>query len=158
MADFPTTLPAPQVQGYDLTPDDPVLRTNMEAGAGRSRRQFTDVPQTCTLSWVLTEAQLALFEAWHKYTALDGSGWFQINLANGLGLQSMEARFKGVPKKSLHSAGGMNWQVSAQVQVRNAPMLTAAEMDVALAYPPDYLTYGAANLQTLIHSTLPGYW
>ena len=158
MATWPTYLPAPTVSGFESTSDDPLLRTQMESGAPRARVMFTAAPDNVTLHWVFTGVELALFEAWHKLEALNGSAWFSVNLPNGLGMQSVEARFKKPLRKSLR--GGMNWFVSGEVQVRNAPVMTQESLDVALAYDPNEIVYASPALYTLINTTLPsaGYW
>ena len=153
MASWPTYLPAPLVSGFDSTADDPILRTNMESGSPRTRRMFTAVPDNVTLSWVFTAAQMALFEAWHKLEAQDGAAWFSISLPNGLGMQSVEAKFSKPARKGLR--GGMNWNVSGEVQVRNAPTLTQEYLDVALAYDPDEIVYADPLFNTLVNTTLP---
>lgn len=158
MANWPTYLPAPMVSGFDSTADDPILRTNMEAGAPRTRRLFSAVPDNLTLSWVFTLAEMALFESWHKLEALDGAAWFSISLPNGLGMQSVEAKFSKPVRKGLR--GGMNWHVSGEVKVRNAPTMTQEYLDVALAYDPNEIVYGSSVLHALVNTTLPSanYW
>lgn len=157
MAVFPPTLPAPLIAGHEINPIDPILRTQMDAGVGRTRRQFTAVPDKTLLSWIFTEAELALFEAWHKFTALDGTAWFNINLPDGMGIVSREAQFSKPVKKI--PLGGRNWQVSGEVQVRNRTTLSALEMELALIYPPNDLSRASLLLHTLI-TTLPSpnYW
>lgn len=158
MATWPANLPAPLRSGYEINPEDPILRTQMDAGPDRVRRRFTAIPSRIPVSWRFTEAQLALFEAWHKHEALDGAAWFTISLANGLGISAMEARFTKPPKKPLLS--GMNWEVSAELEVRELPVMTQAYLDAALAYDPDDIVYGSPTLHTLVHTTLPSanYW
>lgn len=158
MATWPTYLPAPLRAGYEINPEDPILRTQMDAGPDRVRRRYTAIPSRIPVSWRLTEAQLALFEAWHKYEALDGAAWFTVSLVNGLGFQSMEARFAKPPKKALLS--GTNWEVSAELEVRALPVMTQECLDVALAYDPDSIAYGSPVLHTLVNTTLPSanYW
>lgn len=158
MATFPSTLPVPLRDGHESTAEDPVLHTDMQAGAPRTRRQFTAIPDNTVLSWVFTLAEMALFEAWHKYESLDGSAWFAIDLPNGLGMQTVDAKFKKPLKKAL--LGGMNWHVSGEVQVRSRTTITSAEMDVALAYSPNDITYASPVLHILLNSTLPtaNYW
>lgn len=158
MATWPTYLPAPLQSGYEINTDDPNLRTQMDAGPDRVRRRFTAIPSRVPVRWRFTESELALFEAWHKYEALDGSAWFTVNLANGLGIQAMEARFTKPPKKPLLS--GSNWEVQAELEVRTMPVMSAAELEVALAYDPNNIAYASPALHTLINTTLPSanYW
>lgn len=158
MATWPANLPAPLRRGYEINPEDPILRTQMDAGPDRVRRRFTAIPSRIPVSWRFTEAQFALFEAWHKLEALDGAAWFTVSLSNGLGFQAVEAQFTKPPKKVL--LGGANWEVSAELEVRALPVMTQEYLDVALAYEPDYIAYGSPVLHTLVHTTLPSanYW
>lgn len=158
MADWPTYLPAPLRNGFEINPEDPILRTQMDAGPDRVRRRFTAIPSRLPVSWKFTEAQLALFEAWHKLSMLDGSAWFTVNLPNGLGVSALDARFTKPPKKALLS--GKNWNVSAELEVRELPVMTQAYFDVALSYDPDDIVYGSPALHTLVNTTLPSanYW
>lgn len=158
MATWPTFLPAPLQSGYEINPDDPILRTQMDAGPDRVRRRFTAIPSSIPVKWRFSGAEMALFEAWYKHEALDGAAWFNVNLANGLGIQSMEARFTRPPKKPLLS--GSTWEVQAELKVRTMPVMSAAEMEVALAFNPNDLAYASPALHTLINTTLPSanYW
>lgn len=158
MAAYPDTLPAPLVAGYEINPEDPNLRTQMDAGPDRTRRRFSTIPSRVPVKWRFTLVQLALFDAWHKYTALDGSAWFTINLASGMGISALEAKFSKPPKKVMLS--GMSWEVSSELEVRTLPVLSQLEMDLALIYPPDELNYGSSALHTLTNTTLPqsNYW
>lgn len=153
MADFPSILPAPQITGYEINPEDPNLRTQMEAGPDLVRRRFTAIPSRIPVRWRFTQDQLALFEAWHKHTALDGSAWFNINLANGLGIQAMEARFTKPPKKPLLS--GLNWEVQAELEVRQPPVMSADHLEIVMAYGIDDLNYVNPLFNTLVQTTLP---
>ena len=127
---WPTQLPALLRAGYEINPEDPLIRTQMDAGPSRVRRRFTAIPSKVPGKWRMNQTQFAIFEAWHKYDLLDGAAWFTVNLANGQGIQAMEAHFTSPPKKTL--LGGMNWEVSAGLEVRVMPVMTEAELDIAL--------------------------
>jgi hypothetical protein len=131
MTAFPAKLPAPLIAGYEINPEDPNLRTQMDAGPDRVRRGFTSIPSRIPVRWRFTQSQLALFEAWHKYDAMDGSAWFTINLANGLGISSVDAKFTKPPKKTL--SPGMNWDVQSELEVRTLPVMTTIQYAAALA-------------------------
>lgn len=158
MASWPGFLPYPLQNGYAITQDEPILRTQMDAGPGRTRRRFTTSPARIPVKWRLTGAQLALFEAWHKLEALDGASWFSVSLINGLGVNQVDARFTAPPKKAL--VGGSVWEVQSELEVRELPVMTQAYLEAALAYGPDEIIYGSPVLHTLIHTTLPqaNYW
>src|SRR3546814_2554449 len=80
---WPTTLPLPSVEGYGLTPQEAVLRTDMESGPARQRRRFRQTPTRITVRWLFSEFEFALFEAWYKYHADEGGQWFEITLLGG---------------------------------------------------------------------------
>jgi hypothetical protein len=153
MPTWPSSLPAPLLTGYEINPEDPILRTQMDAGPDRVRRKFTAIPSRIPVRWRFTQAQFALFEAWHKLEALDGAAWFSIALANGLGFQTMEAKFVKPPKKAPLS--GMNWEVSAELEVRALPVMTQEYLDAALAYEPNEIVYADPLFNTLVNTTLP---
>ena len=83
---WPSTLPPPTVEGYGLSPQEAVLRTDMESGPARQRRRFRQTPTRISVRWMFTEFEFALFEAWYKYHADEGGQWFEITLLGGLGL------------------------------------------------------------------------
>lgn len=119
MATWPTTLPAPQLSGYQVAPVDPSIRTDMEFGAPRVRRRTLARNDRVQVSWTMTDAQFAAFRTWFDddAEAAGGSAWFYITLAVGqTGTDSVEARFTGPYQASL--LGGLNWSVSATLEVR----------------------------------------
>ena len=119
MVTWPTSLPAPQLPGYEITPDEAVLRTQIP-GPARMRQRFSSVPETGKAAWSRTTPELALFEAWHKHTLGDGAIWFSIDLANGQGIQAMTARFSSAVQKS--ALPGLNWTLSVDLEVRDVPV------------------------------------
>lgn len=119
MASWPSTLPAPLLSGYTLDPVDPVIRTDMEFGAARSRTRTKSRNDKLGAAWVFTDAQMAIFRVWYDNPAecAYGSAWFTISLALGeTGLDSCSARFASVWKAAL--LPGKAWQVSATLEVR----------------------------------------
>lgn len=129
MANWPSTLPAPQYAGYSLKPTQAFLRTNMDAGPARQRRRFSVVPTTVPVSFVLSEEGFATFQAWWHFTISDGAGWFNVSLLNGKGMTTCEARFTGAYESSLV---GRDWAVSGTLEVRAMPTLTEAELATRL--------------------------
>ena len=92
-ARFPDLLPLPLVEEYSITPNEAIIRTQMESGTARQRRRFDAVPSKITVKWYMNASQFSLFEAWYKYHAKEGAEWFAIKLLGGLGLIEQEARF-----------------------------------------------------------------
>jgi len=120
MATWPSTLPNPQSDGYQVKPVDQMVRTDMDSGAARQRRRTTARNDKVTLSWLFTDAQAAAFRTWFYDAttgAAGGSNWFTVTLALALGGQtSVEARFTGPCQ--INHIGGLQWHVTGEVEVR----------------------------------------
>lgn len=120
MAAWPSTLPAPLASGYGVKPVDQTVRTDMESGAARQRRRTTARNDKVTVSWVMTDAQAAIFRAWFEDDAAGAAGgaaWFGVVLMLGTGgAVSVEARFVKPPDLSLIAA--KLWTVSGELEVR----------------------------------------
>jgi len=120
MASWPGTLPNPLASGYSLAPMDQTIRTDMEVGSARVRRRSAQRVDTVSLSWRLTDAQLATYRAWFEDSSTGisgGASWFTISLPVGdTGYDSKTVRFIGTP--SVDALPGLNWQLSGQVEVR----------------------------------------
>lgn len=121
MATWPTSLPSPSLEGYGLTAGNPVIRTDMESGPARVRRRFTAAPDTVTLRFTFTDAQMAAFRTFWNTDAQQGAAWFYLTLRDGrsAGDVTREVRpTSGAFNASLLSTG--IWAVSFSVEVRNA--------------------------------------
>lgn len=118
MAAWPSTLPPPTTD-YKLAPVDPVVRTEMESGASRSRRRTRARNDHVSAVWKLKDAQMQIFRAWFDSDsgAAGGAAWFTIDLPTGDGgIQNVTAKFKKVFESSyLHR---LKWQVSAELEIR----------------------------------------
>jgi len=150
---WPATLPLPLIEGYGLTPQEAVLRTDMESGPARQRRRFRQTPTRITVRWLFSEFEFALFEAWYKYHADEGGQWFEITLLGGLGLLPHEARFT-----SQFEAGllfGPQWDVKGELEVRERPTLDEGALNLLLLMSIDDLYAMRDGMHSLVHTTLP---
>lgn len=124
MATFPGALPAPLLNGFSASPQDQVVRTQMEVGTARARRRSSAQIDRVNLQWLFTDAQMATFRTWFYQAAGSGgaamgTSWFTISLPVGqTGLTSVTARFLS-PYKAQGGAG-LLWTVSADLEVRYA--------------------------------------
>lgn len=120
MATWPSTLPPPLADGYQLQPTDQAIRTDMETGAPRVRRRTAARNDKLSLSWQFTDAEMAIFRAWYENDstgAAGGAGWFTSSVKIGTGgLVSLACRFSGVYQATYNP--GSSWRVTAQVEVR----------------------------------------
>ena len=61
---WPETLPPPRVEGYSLSPQPSLLRTEMETGAARHRLRSLTAHYQVQAEWRFSEFQFAVFDAW----------------------------------------------------------------------------------------------
>lgn len=119
MASWPTTLPAPRGNGYAIDPEEQVIRTQMEFGSARVRRQTFARVDSIKSNWLFTDAQMAIFRAWFESStgAAGGASWFDITLPTGDGgARLAQARFSTAP--AMAQNGRRFWQVTATLEVR----------------------------------------
>lgn len=119
MPAYPATLPAPVYDGYGLEPFDPVARSSIGTGRRAARERFATAPARVAVSWVFSEAEFAVFEAWFSRVALDGAAWFDIALADGKGMTTVSACFAAVWRFRATSGG---YAVTATLAVRRFPL------------------------------------
>jgi hypothetical protein len=150
---WPATLPLPSVEGYGVSPQEAVLRTEMESGPARQRRRFRQTPTRITVRWLFGEYQFALFEAWYKFHADEGGQWFEITLLGGLGLLPHEARFTRQFEARLLPA--RRWEVKGELEIRERPTLDEGAIGLLLESEPDALFVAVATLHRLVHVTAP---
>lgn len=155
--DFPVSLPSPTRAGYGIAPVPRVRRTAFELGNLRARRQSAAAPWRVDVRWRFTTAQQAVFDAWFTNDIAHGADEFYIDLANGLGMGTVTARFAAAPAITLR--GPQTWDVSATLRVGELPVMAADYLEAASTYNPNDIVAGAPLLHTLIHTTLPAsYW
>jgi hypothetical protein len=121
MATYPTTLPAPLSDGYQLNPVEQVIRTDMESGYARTRRRTTARIDKFSISFVYTSTQMDAFRDWFESSsgADGGAAWFDVTLITGDGSSvTVEARFTGMWQATYRDKG--LWQVVATIEVRYA--------------------------------------
>lgn len=154
MEQYPTILPKPMRDDYGIQPGEAVARTPMESGMARQRRRYMDVPATIPVVWKLTNGQMGLFDSWYVRKAREGASFFTIELLSPLGMSAHEARFKK-PYKA-EPISGLYWKVTAELEIRNRPVLSEEALDVALAEDTDGLIAAIDGVHALVHTTLPG--
>jgi len=112
--DYPTGLPAPLRSGYDINPENNIIRTQMVSGRARQRVAYTSIPAYADLSWLFTAQQAQLFESW---SAVVGGDWFSVSLKTPTGYAAIECRFTETPQGP-QLVGVDLWQYKAKVETR----------------------------------------
>lgn len=129
-------LSSPTIGGYGIEPQEGVARTDMDVGTARQRRRWTTTPTIFPVQFKFTRYQLAIFEGWYYNDAQEGAAWFNITLLSGLGLVTHEARFKGPyrsnPWNGSDDANAEWWRVTAQLEIRDRPVLDAGATAIVL--------------------------
>lgn len=114
--------PVPLVEGYQLNPVDPTIRTDMESGPPRARRTFYARNDKVNVSWLMSDSEMAAFRIWFDSDdgAAGGSRWFRTALTTGDGgvNQNAEARFASIWQAAPN--GVLRWKVTATLEVRYA--------------------------------------
>lgn len=119
MATWPSTLPAPLVDGYGVEPVAQTVASEMEAGSTRVRRRSAVQIDRVPVTWSLSDAQMATFRTWFYGDAAGGAAYFDVSLWVGkTGATAATARFLGAPKWAM--TGNHRWTVSGQLEVRYA--------------------------------------
>jgi len=126
--DYPAILPAPLRAGYNINPENNIIRTQMVSGRARQRVAYTSVPAYADLSWLFTALEGMIFES---FVAAAGGDWFMISIKSPIGYIAQECRFMESPQGP--QLVGVNlWSYKAKVELREKPSL---DPSYALYYP-----------------------
>ncbi|MBC44156.1 MAG: hypothetical protein CML19_18215 [Pusillimonas sp.] len=129
---YPSLLPAPRQSGYSIQPGEAVARTDMERGSARQRRTTLSATDEIKVQFLFSRYELSLFEGWYKHKADEGAAYFAIPLLTGMGMVTMQARFKRLEQER-PLPGKLFWTVDATLEVRDRPVLSEEAIDVALS-------------------------
>lgn len=119
MATWPSTLPAPDLSGYQVKRRNNLLRTEMEAGLARQRRNSVGVIYDASVTWRLTPAQKTVFDDFFENTIYSGAAWFDVSLTTDGVMRTFNARFMPATLKAV-ALPGMNWSISADLELQLA--------------------------------------
>lgn len=137
--DFPKQLPLPLREGYGLNHVSPFARTDMANGRAKQRRLFTSVPSMVPVSFLLTDTQAQIFQAWFAYEINDGTAWFNCTLDSDMGRKPYECRFTEM-YRGPQLVGRRLWRFEAELEVFERPLI-----------PKDWYLYG---LQFIEYSSI----
>lgn len=103
MATWPVTLPSLAV-GADLSQQDGVIRSPMDAGPSKVRRRFTSTVRYLSGTMVLTSAQKAALDTFFNTTVAGGALAFEYDDPTN-GFAGVAARFMAPPTFQLTVGG-----------------------------------------------------
>lgn len=116
MSTWPTTLPALNfphaAHNYQREPQDPTLRTPMDAGPAKVRRRYTAVPVTISFTTLLSDAQYATEQAFYNDTVKATGRFDWTDPAT-----QQTATFRYVTPTSAVAAGGGFWRATFNLEI-----------------------------------------
>jgi hypothetical protein len=121
---YPSSLPTPLRLGYGMNHASPMMRTELQSGRARQRRTYTSVPTIVDVSWLMSKAQAQIFEAWFKFTVMDGAEWFDCKLRTPLGLGEYYCRFAEM-YSGPELVGIEMWKFTAKLEIKDRQTLNA---------------------------------
>lgn len=143
--------------GYSYSGRESVIRTEFDTGHIRARRRFTAQKLLLGVSWRMTDAQMAIFDAWWYHDAELGAEWITgLTVRVAYVAETMTARFLAEPTRSL--IGGQLWEMSAQIEVDQPSRQSLSEYDSAVALAlqdADAWDADVAQLYEIIHTEYP---
>lgn len=152
---WPEMLPSPRVNNYSFTQEDNTVRSAMETGASRVRRRFTHPITKVNLQWIMGQDQFAYFESWFKYKLQSGAVWFRVEIFNGCGLNSVDARF--LKPYSVKLISHQHWEVSGNLEIREVAVISEEVLDLTLSMGlesrQNFVTL-SNDLHHLIHTSM----
>lgn len=120
---YPSGLPWPVREGYDINSVQPFRRTQLASGRARQRRTFVSVPSMFNVTWIFNgDGQVAAFEAWFRDVVQDGAAWFNAPLKTPIGEQMYVCRFTEMYRGPT-LVGLCAWRVSAVLELWERALL-----------------------------------
>jgi hypothetical protein len=91
---YPDSLPGIRASGFQSQYQNPVIRTQMDAGPVKQRLRYTAAPKQFTGTIVVDESERKIFETW--FTETLGFGTLRFVMQNPQTLQPEEFRFTDI--------------------------------------------------------------
>jgi hypothetical protein len=115
MAEWPTSLPTPLLEGVSYSSQSNVIRTQMDAGVAKTRRRFTAVPEDVTFSLFLDRAQVQTLQDFVAITLADvlPFNWLEFRKPD---TTTVVYRFKSRPKFSPMGTG-LYWRADIELEL-----------------------------------------
>ena len=128
---YPDGLPLPLRDGYGLDKVNRIRSTDMDVGRGVQRWEFDDAPEFPTVSWIFTEVESRLFNAWVNQVAK--AGWFNVRLLTDMGFDDVTARFKSSPARA-ELVARYAWRWTATLDIEFEQMLEPGWAEILPEY------------------------
>lgn len=111
---WPSTLPKPMREGYGVSGEQNIERTEMESGPARAIRTSTANKRQINVGLVLDATQLDTFWTFYDVDANDGADFVQMPIRMGSTVQNRRVRFITFPSEQL--VDGTKTQITFQLE------------------------------------------
>lgn len=154
MANWPATLPDLQ-ERLTVEPVSHVRRTLWTSGRARQREVVATPTYRMAVQWMFTDAQWRTFQTFARYTLLNGTAFFVVDLPFGNGLEEASARIiEGRYKASYQEP---HWVVTASLEILDVPLMDEETFDFFVTLDDDLEALEAAteHLYNLVNYVMP---
>jgi len=127
MIQYPTTLPGPLLENYELNQKSNRSNTEMDSGQTRVRQLYFSVPTVITSKWLFSAEQAADFEAFIHSDLGGAVNWFEMLIKTPVGIQTGLLRFITSPLDACSPASIKLWQYTATIELKTRPSLANIE-------------------------------
>ena len=172
--EFPTSLPAPLIQNYTMSPDNVFIRNAVSDGPPRYRLRTPRYTTIFGVEWHLSEFQFQTFRLWFdSFAELNFNRWFTINLAVGLAvsataprtLQQLQCHFFEDWEATIDDQSN-DWRLRATLEARFQAAEGATERIISAdsivnARPVDIIDARSITEERptdIINSATPSFW
>lgn len=136
MFTWPSSMPPPD-NDFQNTLLGSAIRTQMESGAFRQRKRFTNAIRQFQATWTLSDAELLIFESIYANELSQGTCWFNMSLPLGNGFKTYKVRFvadQTQPPQATYDADSvMFWTKTATMETDDDPTIAGYALSLAIA-------------------------
>ena len=131
---YPSSLPAPEINGYGYQQKPNVLKSAMDGGNRRHRVLHKNSRTVLKVTWQLTTAQLDIQETFEQDEIEDGALWFCMNIKTPNGLAVHDVRYVPGTKNTTLTTNNL-WAVSVSIEVKDRTILSEEQTADAVMNP-----------------------
>lgn len=110
---WPSTLPHPKRDGYQVSGELPVVRTAMEGGRARVHRVTSTIMRNISVSVVLDKKQANTFWSFFNVDANAGADFVYVPVITGNAIKSHLCRFTSYPNEAVN---GLVFEISFSLE------------------------------------------
>jgi hypothetical protein len=118
---FPSSLPEPEKDNYQITRASTMVRSNLPDGEATERARFKEEVATFTVTWYLAPDEYAVFDSFVHNQLLGGLAPFTGYFSNGRGDNLVRVNFVDTP---VVSEEGACYKVTASCETRDIPQMS----------------------------------